>query len=160
MYLGKLVELADVDELYQRPRHPYTIALLSAVPNPDPRIRKKRLVLAGDVPSPANPPSGCRFHTRCWLRERLGNPENCVTTEPPFRDIGGVHNVACHWAEEITDATVGEFVPKSAGGVRAKPAAQVGDAAADGRSATSGNGATAAGATPASVPVPPTAPPV
>ena len=117
MYLGKLVELADVLDTYARPRHPYTIALLSAVPNPDPRIRKKRLVLAGDVPSPANPPSGCRFHTRCWLRERLGNPENCVTEDPPFRDIGTRHHVACHWAEEISDATVAEFVPRSAGGV-------------------------------------------
>ncbi|MEX1173265.1 MAG: oligopeptide/dipeptide ABC transporter ATP-binding protein, partial [Chloroflexota bacterium] len=74
MYLGKLVELADVGELYANPSHPYTVALLSAIPNPSPRIRKKRLVLKGDIPSPANPPSGCRFHTRCWLRERLGNP--------------------------------------------------------------------------------------
>jgi peptide/nickel transport system ATP-binding protein len=117
MYLGKLVELADVIDLYKKPRHPYTIALLSAVPNPDPRIRKKRLVLAGDVPSPANPPSGCRFHTRCWLRERLGNPENCETEDPPFRDIGDGHRVACHWAEEITDATVAEFVARPASGV-------------------------------------------
>ncbi|HVA88181.1 MAG TPA: oligopeptide/dipeptide ABC transporter ATP-binding protein [Candidatus Saccharimonadales bacterium] len=122
MYLGKLVELADVKELYAHPRHPYTIALLSAVPNPDPRIRKKRLVLAGDVPSPANPPSGCRFHTRCWLRERLGNPENCVTDDPSFRDIGGGHRVACHWAEEITDATVAEFVPRAAGRAGPGPA--------------------------------------
>jgi peptide/nickel transport system ATP-binding protein/oligopeptide transport system ATP-binding protein len=111
MYLGKLVELADVVELYKRPRHPYTIALLSAVPNPDPRVRKKRLVLEGDVPSPANPPSGCRFHTRCWLRTRLGNPENCATDEPEFRDIGTGHRVACHYAEQITDATVAELVP-------------------------------------------------
>jgi len=114
MYLGKLVELADVRELYARPRHPYTVALLSAVPNPDPRVRKKRLVLAGDVPSPANPPSGCRFHTRCWLRERLGNPENCATDEPTFNDIGGGHRVACHWVDEITDGTVAEFVPRAA----------------------------------------------
>jgi oligopeptide/dipeptide ABC transporter ATP-binding protein len=111
MYLGKLVELADVLETYKRPRHPYTIALLSAVPNPDPRVRKKRLVLEGDVPSPANPPSGCRFHTRCWLRTRLGDPENCATDEPEFRDIGGGHRVACHYAEQITDATVAELVP-------------------------------------------------
>jgi oligopeptide transport system ATP-binding protein len=111
MYLGKLAELADVRELYKSPRHPYTVALLSAVPNPDPRVHKKRLVLAGDVPSPANPPSGCRFHTRCWLRERLDNPENCVTEEPAFRDIGDGHQVACHWAEKITDATVAELVP-------------------------------------------------
>ena len=114
MYLGKLVELADVEVLYRQPRHPYTIALLSAVPNPDPRVRKKRLVLAGDVPSPANPPSGCRFHTRCWLREKLGNPENCVTEEPAFRDIGSGHRVACHWTDEITDATVAQFVPRAA----------------------------------------------
>ncbi|MBF6605601.1 MAG: ABC transporter ATP-binding protein [Chloroflexi bacterium] len=111
MYLGKLAELADVVELYKRPRHPYTIALLSAVPNPDPRVRKKRLVLEGDVPSPANPPSGCRFHTRCWLRTRLGNPENCATDEPAFRDIGAGHRVACHYSEQITDATVAELVP-------------------------------------------------
>ena len=111
MYLGKLVELADVEEIYKRPRHPYTIALLSAVPNPDPRVRKRRLVLEGDVPSPANPPSGCRFHTRCWLRTRLGNPENCATDEPEFRDIGDGHRVACHYAEQITDATVTELVP-------------------------------------------------
>jgi peptide/nickel transport system ATP-binding protein len=111
MYLGKLAELADVEEMYRHPRHPYTIALLSAVPHPDPRIRKKRLVLAGDVPSPANPPSGCRFHTRCWLRERLGNPENCETDDPEFRDIGSGHRVACHWAEQVTDSTVAELVP-------------------------------------------------
>jgi oligopeptide/dipeptide ABC transporter ATP-binding protein len=102
MYLGKMVELADVDDLYQDPRHPYTVALLSAVPEPDPRRRKRRLILKGDVPSPANPPSGCRFHTRCWLREQLGNPENCVTDEPPLRVIGtGRHQAACHYAEEI-----------------------------------------------------------
>ena len=84
MYLGKIVELATSEELYRRPLHPYTTALLSAVPVPDARVEKarRRIVLKGDIPSPANPPSGCRFHTRCWLRERLGNPEICVTTEP------------------------------------------------------------------------------
>ena len=89
MYLGKLVELAGVDEIYRYPRHPYSLALLSAVPNPDPRVRKKRVVLEGDVPSPANPPSGCRFHTRCWLTKRLGNPENCVTDEPELLNFLG-----------------------------------------------------------------------
>jgi oligopeptide transport system ATP-binding protein len=106
MYLGKLVELADVRSLYEDPRHPYTVALLSAVPEPDPRRRRKRLVLKGDVPSPVNPPSGCRFHTRCWLRVQLGNPENCSTVEPELRDVGGGHRAACHWAEEISPERV------------------------------------------------------
>jgi oligopeptide/dipeptide ABC transporter ATP-binding protein len=103
MYLGKLVELADVGEMYRNPRHPYTVALLSAVPEADPRIRKRRIVLKGDVPSPAAPPSGCRFHTRCWLREQLGRPERCQTEDPAFRQIDASgHRVACHFAEEVT----------------------------------------------------------
>jgi oligopeptide/dipeptide ABC transporter ATP-binding protein len=110
MYLGKMMELADVGELYAHPRHPYTVALLSAIPDPDPRVRKKHLVLKGDVPSPAAPPSGCRFHTRCWLREQLGNPENCVKEEPPLRDIGEGHGVACHWAERVSDNIANETV--------------------------------------------------
>ena len=108
MYLGKLVELADVETLYQRPGHPYTVALLSAIPDPNPRRRKRRLVLKGDIPSPANPPSGCRFHTRCWLRERLGNPARCAAEEPVFRDLGGGHLAACHYAEEIRPEIVAE----------------------------------------------------
>ncbi len=119
MYLGRLAELADVADVYAQPRHPYTVALLSAVPNPDPRVRKKRLVLQGDVPSPANPPSGCRFHTRCWLRTRLSNPEDCETIEPQLRPLAGDHLVACHHAEEITDAMVGELVPLAKRGVAA-----------------------------------------
>ena len=111
MYLGKMMELAEVDDIYNHPRHPYTVALLSAVPDPDPRVRKKRIILTGDVPSPAAPPSGCRFHTRCWLRERLGNPENCVQEEPLLRDIGGGQLVACHWAESIAQSTVESVVP-------------------------------------------------
>jgi len=114
MYLGKIVELATVEQLYSNPRHPYSIALLSAVPNPNPRIRKKRLVMKGDVPSPAAPPSGCRFHTRCWLREQLGNPENCVTEDPPLRDIGGGHLTACHWAEKATEDAAGTFAARQA----------------------------------------------
>ena len=113
MYLGKMVELADVDELYANPRHPYTVALLSAIPNPNPRIRKKRLVLKGDIPSPAAPPSGCRFHTRCWLRERLGNPERCATEDPAFREAPADHFVACHYAEEMD--TVGAEVRAAIG---------------------------------------------
>jgi oligopeptide/dipeptide ABC transporter ATP-binding protein len=108
MYLGKVVELGTVEQLYRDPRHPYTVALLSAIPEPDPRRRKKRLVLKGDVPSPAAPPSGCRFHTRCWLRERLGNPERCATEEPALRSVGtgGGHRAACHYAEEINQEKV------------------------------------------------------
>jgi oligopeptide/dipeptide ABC transporter ATP-binding protein len=102
MYLGKLVEVATTDALYEKPLHPYSVALLSAIPVPDPRVRKKRLVLRGDVPSPANPPSGCRFHTRCWLREKLGNPEQCSTIDPPLRDMGGGQMAACHFAEQVT----------------------------------------------------------
>jgi len=110
MYLGKIVEIGSVEELYKDPRHPYTVALLSAIPEADPRRRKKRLVLKGDVPSPAAPPAGCRFHTRCWLRERLGNPENCVTIEPPLVPYGDDpgHRVACHWADEISQSTVAQ----------------------------------------------------
>jgi oligopeptide/dipeptide ABC transporter ATP-binding protein len=110
MYLGKLMELGPVEEMYTNPLHPYTVALLSAVPEPDPRRRKKRLVLKGDVPSPANPPSGCVFHTRCWLRTQLGNPENCVTEVPPFRELGPGHRVACHWSEKISGGIVTKAV--------------------------------------------------
>jgi peptide/nickel transport system ATP-binding protein len=110
MYLGKLVEEAGVADLYTHPRHPYTVALLSAVPEPDPRIKKKRIVLKGDVPSAAAPPSGCRFHTRCWLREQLGNPENCETEVPELRSVGAGRRVACHWAEKIEDSVVAEAV--------------------------------------------------
>jgi oligopeptide/dipeptide ABC transporter ATP-binding protein len=106
MYLGKMVELAPVDQVYRAPRHPYTVALLSAVPVPDPRRRSKRLVLKGDVPSPAAPPSGCRFHPRCWLREQLGNPEECETVEPVFRDLGDGHLTACHFPERIGEDTL------------------------------------------------------
>jgi oligopeptide/dipeptide ABC transporter ATP-binding protein len=109
MYLGKIVEIGTVESLYADPRHPYTVALLSAIPEANPRRRKKRLVLRGDVPSPAAPPSGCRFHTRCWLRERLGNPENCSTEEPQLRTFGDVgHRVACHWSEELSDTVVAQ----------------------------------------------------
>jgi peptide/nickel transport system ATP-binding protein/oligopeptide transport system ATP-binding protein len=111
MYLGKLVEVAPVERLYEDPRHPYTVALLSAVPVPDPRRRSKRLVLKGDVPSPAAPPSGCRFHPRCWLREQLGNPERCAVEDPPMRPIGvGEHLAACHFAERISQGVLAEAV--------------------------------------------------
>ncbi len=111
MYLGKLVEEGAVEQLYRDPRHPYTVALLSAIPNADPRRRRKRLVLKGDVPSPAAPPSGCRFHTRCWLREKLGNPERCSTEEPILRPIDEAgHRTACHFAEEVSEGAVAQVV--------------------------------------------------
>ena len=106
MYLGKIVELGPVGGLYEGPRHPYSIALLSAVPEPDPRRRSHRIVLKGDVPSPASPPSGCRFRTRCWLYEQLDEPEICATDDPALRAIGGNHNVACHFSEDITPERV------------------------------------------------------
>jgi oligopeptide/dipeptide ABC transporter ATP-binding protein len=109
MYLGRIAEIGTVDQLYRDPRHPYTVSLLSAIPEANPRRRKSRIVLKGDVPSPAAPPSGCRFHTRCWLRERLGNPENCSTVEPQLRTFGQEgHQVACHWAEEVSATTVSQ----------------------------------------------------
>ena len=103
MYLGKIVEVAGSRDLYERPLHPYSVALLSAVPIPDPAVegRRRRIILTGDVPSPSNPPSGCRFHTRCWLRERLGNPERCVAEEPVLREMASRHQVACHFAEDV-----------------------------------------------------------
>ncbi len=110
MYLGQIAELGTVEQLYRNPRHPYAVALLSAIPEPDPRRRRRRLVLKGDVPSPAAPPSGCRFHTRCWLRTALGNPENCVTQVPVLRDLGEGHRAACHWAEEISPERISQSV--------------------------------------------------
>jgi peptide/nickel transport system ATP-binding protein len=106
MYLGALTEVATSGDIYRSPLHPYTIALLSAVPVADPvaRARRKRIILVGDVPSPVNPPSGCRFHTRCWLRQQLGNPERCASERPELRILRTEHSVACHFAEELLDA--------------------------------------------------------
>jgi oligopeptide/dipeptide ABC transporter ATP-binding protein len=117
MYLGKIVEIAPSDMLYAQPLHPYTVALLSAVPVPDARTERsrKRIILKGDIPSPANPPSGCRFHTRCWLRERLGNPEICATEDPPLAPIPKAsveQTVACHFASELVEELPQDVLPE------------------------------------------------
>jgi peptide/nickel transport system ATP-binding protein len=107
MYLGCLAEVAPADDLYDRPLHPYTIALLSAVPIPDPVVedRRRRIILSGDLPSPADPPSGCRFHTRCpYVR-----PERCRDEVPVLRELRPGHTVACHFAEEIGAQLEGEL---------------------------------------------------
>jgi peptide/nickel transport system ATP-binding protein len=103
MYLGRIVELAPTDALFTDPLHPYTVSLLSAIPVPDPRVEaaRERIVLKGDPPNPADPPSGCRFHTRCWLRERLDDPIVCRTDDPPLRQLGDGHVAACHFAEQL-----------------------------------------------------------
>ena len=94
MYLGRIVELADTASLFTRPQHPYTVALLSAVPVPDPRSARKRIILSGDVPSPVNPPPGCRFHTRCPLAEA-----RCRVEVPVMKEVAPGHFAACHLRE-------------------------------------------------------------
>jgi peptide/nickel transport system ATP-binding protein len=107
MYLGSIVEVSPADALYDEPLHPYTISLLSAVPIPDPEVetRRRTILLAGDLPSPANPPHACRFHTRCPYVQ----PTLCTEVAPPLRELAPGHTVACHWAEQIR---AGEIEPR------------------------------------------------
>ncbi|MFF0039360.1 ABC transporter ATP-binding protein [Streptomyces mirabilis] len=112
MYLGKIVELADRDSLYKAPMHPYTKALMSAVPIPDPKrrnVKSERILLKGDVPSPIAPPSGCRFHTRCWKATEI-----CKTTEPPLLELKPGQQVACHHPENFEDQAPQDTVLLSA----------------------------------------------
>jgi len=127
MYLGALVEEAAADDLYAAPLHPYTRALMSAVPVPDPVVedRRERILLTGDLPSPANPPKGCRFHTRCPWRQET----RCDTERPQLRvvEIDGVpatHRVACHFAEAIAS---GEIRPHDVAAIAVDPSAQESD---------------------------------
>ena len=120
MYLGKLVEIADKKTIYARPLHPYTHALLSAIPKPDPSLRTKRVMLQGDVPSPFNPPTGCRFHTRCPHAQA-----RCSAEEPKLREAAPGHRVACHFFETLPAPTIvargraGERqIRRAAGGLR------------------------------------------
>jgi oligopeptide/dipeptide ABC transporter ATP-binding protein len=101
MYLGKLVELANSETLYNTPFHPYTQALLSAAPVPDPKRKRNRIVLSGDVPSPIAPPPGCRFHTRCFYAKEL-----CREQEPLFREVRENHFAACLFTEEILESNI------------------------------------------------------
>ena len=90
MYLGKMVELTTREDLFRNPLHPYTQALMSAIPVADPKLRRERILLKGDVPSPLRPPSGCRFHPRCWMAY-----EHCSQEEPPFKEVAPDHWAAC-----------------------------------------------------------------
>jgi len=96
MYLGEIFEYATTDRLFEKPLNPYTVALLSAVPVPDPERKINRIVLPGDVPSPVNPPSGCRFHPRCSYATDL-----CTSSKPVLRELEPGHFVACHFAEKL-----------------------------------------------------------
>jgi peptide/nickel transport system ATP-binding protein/oligopeptide transport system ATP-binding protein len=99
MYLGKIVEVADRGDMFRDPEHPYTQALMSAIPIPNPELRRQRIILMGDVPSPVNPPSGCRFHPRCQLRQQLDGPKICADMLPPLIELGGDHQCACHFRQ-------------------------------------------------------------
>jgi len=96
MYLGKIVEITSREQLFLKPLHPYTQALMSAIPVPNPKLKKQRTILSGDVPSPLNPPSGCRFHPRCPIAKA-----DCSVNEPELRELLPGHQVSCHYAEQF-----------------------------------------------------------
>ena len=132
MYLGKLAELAPTTGLFTRPAHPYTLALIDAA---SAEVRgRPPIVLRGDIPSPADPPSGCRFHTRCWLYEQLDRPEICRTEQPPMTEVLPNHASACHFASDAmqppTGAAVARTSPSAAGPAAAAPVVGPGTAGA------------------------------
>lgn len=135
MYMGGIAEMRPTEDLYRRPLHPYTIALLSSAPIPDAEAEaaRRRIVLEGDVPSPADPPSGCRFHTRCWLRRNLGNPEVCETEQPSLKPVGGESGTggaaACHFLDEAAASQeLQETLAALSGGESREPGGEEGTA--------------------------------
>jgi peptide/nickel transport system ATP-binding protein len=135
MYLGRIMELAPTARLFGGALHPYTIALISAVPIPDPALQvgRRRIILTGEIPSPADPPSGCHFHTRCWLYRRLGEPERCRAERPPLSDMGAGHAAACHFSADVEGTpeqrqAMGGGMPTAVGQATETGAAQPGSA--------------------------------
>jgi peptide/nickel transport system ATP-binding protein/oligopeptide transport system ATP-binding protein len=131
MYLGRVAELSEREALYRSPAHPYTRALMSAIPLPTPGARRQRIILTGDVPSPLDPPSGCSFHPRCWLRARLENPPICSTDRPVLRTVEAEHEAACHFAErtsEMSERQAAEAAERVAAAAIAEAEAAAGDA--------------------------------
>ncbi|MGA9858246.1 MAG: oligopeptide/dipeptide ABC transporter ATP-binding protein [Solirubrobacteraceae bacterium] len=148
MYLGKLMEISPAEELYSKPIHPYTSALLSAIPIPDPKLNRsrERTVVSGEPPNPINPPPGCRFHTRCPRATDI-----CRTIEPPLTEYAGGHLAACHHPQNVTEQEVAAAVRSDASPLSSGPEAPKAGGAAfgDGKGSDDGNGSAGAGAEPA-----------
>jgi peptide/nickel transport system ATP-binding protein len=104
MYVGRVVEVAPTQKLYQQPQHPYTEALLSSIPKPDPKRNKQRIAISGEIPNPANPPSGCHFHPRCPYAQPI-----CAQESPPLREITPGQFAACHFSESLNLKGVNDF---------------------------------------------------